>query len=366
MNNMTILTVELTQFRNITKTTLSCSPQFNLLFGNNGAGKTSLLEALYYLGTGKSFRTTHHDRVITTDTDEFTLFAQLANGPQNRHQIGLQRTRTGIGKIHLNQESVSSIVPVSYLLPIQFIGSDSHRILSDGPKCRRQFLDWGLFHTNPIFYQQWKSFQKTLTQRNAALKAKAPMDELRIWNQTFAAAGDALDSMRKAYVSDFSVIFNDIIAKFLPELSVSLDYFPGWNDQTPLFDQLNANVSRETFVGHSLYGPQRADLILRVGSLPAQDVLSQGQQKLASYALRLAQGIHYKQLSDKQPIYLIDDLPSELDPLKRTLVIDILSKLGSQVFITAIESADFTEVMLSPGQNQMFHVKQGSITQHPA
>lgn len=358
---MAILTLELTQFRNITQTTLSCSPQFNLLFGNNGAGKTSILEAIYYIGTGKSFRTNHHDRVIASEMSEFILFAQVSPDRHNKHQIGLQRNRNGVGKIHLDQESISSIVPVSYLLPVQFIGSDSHRILSDGPKCRRQFLDWGLFHTNTLFYSHWKSFQKILMQRNAVLKAKAPIDELRIWNETFAIEGNILNQMRQVYVAEFAIIFNAIIEKLLPEVSVSLNYSPGWNDSVDLFDHLNKHVSRETFVGHSLFGPQRADLVIKSGALPAHDILSQGQQKLVSYALRLAQGIHYKKISEKQPIYLIDDLPSELDTLKRTLVIDILSQLGSQVFITAIESADFAEITLSSSDSQMFHVKHGEV-----
>lgn len=338
---------------------IQCSPQFNLFFGDNGAGKTSVLEAIYYLGTGKSFRTHHHDRIIQHDQNQLTVFVRLNANISTA--IGLQRLRDGSIKIRINETDIRSVAETSRYLPVQFIGADSHRILSDGPKCRREFLDWGLFHTNPTFFTQWKLFQKLLEQRNAALKARAPQDELMIWNQEFARAGEALTAQRQAYVDDFSSVFNEIIAVLLEDVAISMDYLPGWNQIASLEACLNQHVSRETLVGHSLYGPQRADLMLTVNESPAQDELSQGQQKLVSYALRLAQGIHLQSNTGKTPVYLIDDLPSELDPQKRSLVINILSKLNAQVFITGIESTDLGEILALNRDNRMFHVKHGVV-----
>src|SRR3990167_5977259 len=131
MKNMSILHLEINHLRNILHAKIVCASQFNLFYGDNGAGKTSVLEAIYYLGTGKSFRTHHHDRVIQQNENQLTLFAQLAG--DSPAAIGLQRLRDGSIKIRINEEDIRSVATISHYLPVQFIGSDSHRILSDGP-----------------------------------------------------------------------------------------------------------------------------------------------------------------------------------------------------------------------------------------
>jgi len=360
---VSLRTLQITNLRNIASANIDCSSQFNLFFGDNAAGKTSVLEAIYYLGTGKSFRTHHHDRVVHHAENQLTLFANLC-AENSIIPIGLQRSRDGSLQIHINGEAARSVADISQQLPIQFIGSDSHRILNDGPKCRRAFLDWGLFHTNPLFYSQWKTFQRLLVHRNSALKARAPRDELLIWNNQFAEVGEALNLLRNLYVNDFTPYFNEIISVLLPDLTISIEYFQGWDVDCALESCLTRNVSRETSVGHSLYGPHRADLSLTVDGFPAQDGLSQGQQKLVSYALRLAQGLHLQTTVAKTPVYLIDDLPSELDPQKRTLVTEILAGLRAQVFITGIEACDLEEILDLNEGNRMFHVKHGMITHH--
>jgi len=140
-----------------------------------------------------------------------------------------------------------------------------------------------------------------------------------------------------------------------------LRYQPGWPEESSLSECLSQNVSRETLVGHSLFGPHRADLCVQHGDCQVHDILSQGQQKLTAYALLLAQGLHLQQI-DITPVYLIDDLPSELDPRKRSLVLKILSDLGAQSFITGINEQDFDEFMDLGQGSRMFHVKHGVVS----
>lgn len=357
---MLIKSLQITDFRNISSTLISCSPKFNAFYGDNAAGKTSILELIYYLSTGKSFRTSHLDRIIRHTHDKFTLFAQL-NSENSDAQVGIQRSRNGAVLIRLNEESISSIAQISQYLPVQMITSSSHRILVDGPKCRRQFLDWGLFYTCPHFYPQWQQYQKLLRHRNAALKARASRDELLIWNHELAVSGNALDALRQNYIEQFLPVFYEIIATLLNDMHINVEYTAGWDKASALEACLSKNVSRETMLGYTLYGPHRADLVLTVDNLPAQDVLSQGQQKLVSYSLRLAQGLHLQSATAKTPIYLIDDLPAELDPQKRRLVTEILSRIQAQVFITGIESSDLMEILALNSNNRMFHVEHGAI-----
>ena len=359
---MAITLLKIDQLRNIEQAEIICSPHFNIFFGNNAAGKSSILEAIYYLGTWKSFRTHQSERVINSEADNMTLFAQVESG-QSILPIGLQRFRDGSSKIRISEQSVSSITKISHYLPIQFIASDSHRILSDGPKCRRQFLDWGLFHTNPSFYSLWKNFQKLLAQRNIALKSHASQKELAIWNREFALVGEQLNQRRQRYVSDFLPGCTEISRVLVAGASLSLNYFSAWDTQLTLETCLNQNVSRETLAGHSLFGPQRANLEINVDNFPAEDGLSQGQQKLVSYALRLAQGLQLQSTGNKTPVYLIDDLPSEFDLHNRKLVIEILLRLRAQVFVTGIESCDFIDILALHADNKMFHVKHGTISE---
>ena len=357
---MAIGLLHITHLRNILNASINCSPKFNLFYGDNAAGKTSVLEAIYYLSTGKSFRTHHHDRVIHHTEDQMTLFARLTSH-SNEMPVGLQRLRDGSIQVRINDETVRSPADISHHLPVQFIGSNSHRILSDGPKPRRQFLDWGLFYTNPAFYPVWKSFHKALAHRNAALKANAHQDELLIWNHEFSALGETLNAMRQSYLDEFMPFFNEMMGFLLKESSVTVNYSPGWDTKTSLATCLLNNVSRETLIRHTLYGPQRADIAIGVNGLSAQDVLSQGQQKLVSYALRLAQGLHLQSTTEKTPIYLIDDLPSELDHEKRKLVTEILSRIQTQTFITGVKSDDLEEILALDPENKMFHVKHGGV-----
>ena len=180
-------------------------------------------------------------------------------------------------------------------------------ILTDGPKVRRQFLDWGLFYTDPLFFSTWKQFQKILVQRNAALKARASRDELFIWNKMFSDVATLLHTHRKNYINSFLDGFYQILEKFLPHQAISFLYAPGWDENVALNVLLDAELYKELQVGHTLHGPHRADLLFSVNNFPIHDVLSQGQLKLIAYALKLAQGIHVQSVASKTPIFLIDD-----------------------------------------------------------
>lgn len=357
---MLIQSLQITNFRNISCAMLACSAKFNVFYGDNAAGKTSVLEAIYALSTAKSFRCSHHDVVIRHDQAEFTLFSNCYDG-FSVIPIGLERNRNGFLRIHLLAETIRSIAEVSQLLPVVFIGSDSHRILTDGPKARRQFLDWGLFYTCPHFYPQWKVFQKILNHRNAALKNRVSREELTMWNVELANAGEVMHQLRQSYVDDFLPVFVGILAVFLEDVPITARYVAGWDAEFSLLDCLNQQLYKEMQVGHTLSGPHRADLLLTVDNLFAEDVLSQGQQKLVSYALHLSQGIYLKMRTQKSPIFLIDDMPSELDTQKQALVVKILADLGVQVFITGIHARDLEQIQSLHLDNKMFHVKHGAV-----
>lgn len=355
---MSIELLRITDFRNIQFAEINCASHFNLFYGQNAAGKTSLLEAVYYLSNGKSFQTHLHEIVIQNQKNQFSVFAALSD---QEAQLGLQRSRDGKREARLNQSSASQ-AELSLHLPIQFISANSHYILTDGPKPRREFLDWGLFHTNPDFYPIWKQYQKLLAQRNAALKARAPHPEMQIWNSELAKAGEALHALRNLYLLEFIDYFNKLLEFFKLEF-INISYFSGWDENLSLAAALEKNLFREYQMTYTLSGPHRADLKLSIENISAENRLSQGQQKLVSYALRLAQGLHLSLSKNKSPIFLIDDLASELDAKNKELVIQFLLDLKAQVFLTCIESSDFSSISAVSSSVKLFHVKHGKFFQ---
>lgn len=359
---MTIELLKISHFRNIDDITIDCTPGFNLFYGDNGAGKTSILETINYLSFARSFRTHLHDKLINDNRDYFVIFSKIKNNNISI-PLGVQKSRDASIIAHLNESRVKSILEISRFLPIQFVGSNSYRILTDGPKLRRQFFDWGLFYTNPNFYTVWKRFLHVLTQRNAALKARSLKKDVFIWNPEFIELCNMLHLQRKTYFESLTPFFNQIISVWLHSMPIQLSYYPGWDDSLQLSNCLENHFSREIQLGHTIFGPHRADLLILHGNNLAQDILSQGQQKLVSYALRLAQGLHYHAATNKHPVYLIDDLPSELDKNKMELVVSILRKMNSQVFITGIHKEDLVLIGSADSQHdRMFHVKHGNVS----
>ncbi len=355
----TLRTLTISNFRNLSAVDIEVSKHFNVFYGDNGAGKTSLLEALYFLGLGKSFRTSNLNRLIENSADTFSIFATIENQEQTT-PLGVQRSRNGTRKIKLDGETIQSLAPIVKQIPLLLISTMSYRLFHDGPKVRRQFMDWGLFHVEHSFFSLWQRLQRILKQRNSALKAQLPQRDIAAWNKEFIEVSEALDQLRQNLVRKLEPILLAQLNTLLPNFSFTLRYQRGWSKDESLLSLLENNFHRDRQLGYTYYGPQRADLQLLSEKVPAQDLLSQGQQKLSAYALQLSQGILLKQETGNTPIYFIDDLPSELDSHKRATVTETLRNLGAQVFITGIDIADLRS-LLDLDAVTLFHVEHGTI-----
>jgi DNA replication and repair protein RecF len=361
---MSITRLEIHNLRNLIKIASDINSRFNLIYGQNGSGKTSLLEAIHYLGLGRSFRTHLNSRAINNESDSMAIFGQIANS-ENIIPIGIERTRNGEGRIRIHGENVNSTAELAKLLPIQFINAEAHRSLLTSPKHRREFLDWGVFHVEHSFFPVWLRSHRALKQRNAALRNKAPLPQIQLWDRELAVTATELNQLRENYINQFTPTFLDILRFLLPEHITNLNYQQGWPRGADLEQVLRDSVERDLQLGYSQFGPQRADLLLTVSKTPVQDILSQGQQKLLAYALRLSQGVLLQKQVNKKCVYLIDDLPAELDQTKQSLVAKILIELNTQVFVTGIERAQLMK-LFPAGNSKMFHVEHGTIVEEEA
>lgn len=359
---MTITQLTAQNFRNLTHIDITPSPTINVFFGENAAGKTSLLEVIYYLSMGRSFRTRLLPRIIQKDTDTFTLFAAITRD-HTTITLGLERTHTGGRRLHVNGEPKTSQSIAVKHLPLLFMSANSCRYFYDGPKARRSFLDWGVFHVKHRFHTVWQSFQKVLKQRNEALRQQLARPQIQIWDIEFTRLAEEIDQWRFEYVSQLSPLLDNLLQELNSQIHqpLILRYERGWSNDKNLSDVLASNWAQDMRLGYTQAGPQRADLTLYLGNVPAQDILSQGQQKQVAYSLYLAQGMLFKQVNAYNPIYLIDDLPAELDIHKRTSIARILIALKAQVFVTGINQSNLIDLFLG-SDTYMFHVKHGGVT----
>ena len=361
---MSLSRISVTGVRNLQPVTLHPSPRINILYGDNGSGKTSLLEAIHILGMARSFRSARLNPVITHEHTSCTVFGQVEFGTEQTSALGISRERSGDVRIRINGESVRSAAELADTLPLQLINPDSFRLLEGAPKLRRQFLDWGVFHVEPRFLQAWQRLQQALRQRNSWLRhgtLDAPSQAA--WSRELTAASEEIDGYRRAYIQALKPVFERTLASLLQLEGFQLSYYRGWDKERSLDDVLAASIERDRIMGHTQAGPQRADLRLRVGSHNAAETLSRGQQKLVVCALRIAQGHLVSDSKRGQCVYLVDDLPSELDDQHRFALCRLLEQLNCQVFITCVDSNVLRVGWRDDTPVSMFHVEHGAIAQ---
>ncbi|WP_213995317.1 DNA replication/repair protein RecF [Arsukibacterium sp.] len=362
---MALLSLQVSQFRNMAALAVAVHPEFNLIYGENGSGKTSLLEAIYYLAHGRSFRSRVHQRLIKDDAPHFTLHAKVSNNQQS-YSLGLQRSRTAELLLRLNGANVQRLAEFASLLPVQLLTPDSFRLFFGGPKERRQFFDMGVFHVEPDFFPVWLQFSRVLKQRNSLLKQRRRYDDqFAYWDQQFANLAWQLQGQRQLYIDRLTEAYQLLVAdnELLADITMQLQ--SGWperiNSEQALLELLQQNFEQDCRQGFSQYGPQKADLKLKKAQLTVEEVLSRGQLKVLLFALKIAQNNVISNSGSKQPLLLIDDLASELDASSTQLVFEYLTQINSQVFITAI-NADQVSPYIAAERSKMFHVEHGQIT----
>lgn len=341
------------QFRHFEGFDFTPGPGCNFIFGPNGSGKSSLLEAIYVVAMGRSFRSTQLNALIRHQSSAFSVIAGWQNVFERQFTVGFGR-KQAVSDIRLNGQAVSSLRDLVSLVPVQLINHECFHLLDAGPQSRREFLDWGVFHTEPSFYLAWQRYQRALKQRNAALKRRLPAAELALWDQELSEQASVIHALRQSYLNVFLPYFNSVLAKLLAIEHLVVHYQPGWDVEQTLAAVFKGDYERDSLLGHTQHGPHRADLKIKVNNIDADHLLSRGQQKLVSYALRLAQSDCLQQSTGKKTVFLIDDLAAELDADKIKQVLSVLQALDCQFFITGVD-APF--LLAAAEALPMFHVE---------
>lgn len=355
---MTILRLEISQLRNLQSVSLSPHQRINLLTGANGSGKTSILEAIFLLGMGRSFRSGKARRLVNDAASSCTVFATLSHGTN----AGIKRGANGETELRINGNSQVLLSEMAQQLPLALLEPDSFSLLDEGSKPRRAQLDWGLFHVEQGFYPVWQRYHRALKQRNSLLRSGniAP-PEMRPWERELAESADQLHQLRLRYIEDWQPFWSRLAQRFLPDFELELEYSPGWNTDLDFVSLLEESRLKDLERGHTQIGPHRADLKVKLRGVPAEEVLSRGQKKLAISALKLSQ-VELLESRKKGCILLVDDLPSELDQAARSKLLGYLARCSAQVFITGIEPAGILDALdADKDLFKLFHVEHGAV-----
>lgn len=373
---MALVKLQTEHFRNLSPAPVSFSPSINLLFGENGSGKTSVLEAIAYLGLGRSFRVSRHQAVVSHGQQKLTVFGGLDSGMAERndgsshglsHRVGISRdVSSKETTLRVDGEAVRNLSSLAQHLPVSVIDPGVFDIVAGGPGKRRQFLDWAVFHVEPSFASTWQQCQRVTSQRNQILRTGRIDDALmKVWDSQYTELAERLTKARK----DTFRLFTDAFDSLLGEIDapwvdgLKLDFFAGWDRSQSLSDVLKAHREQEQKMGHTLYGPNRADIRLKFQGRPVAETFSRGQQKTLVILMKIAQGMVLSDLG-KQVTFLLDDINAELDVGHRAMLAQKLYELRCQVFLTSIEPPRPEELWQNTmPEYRLFHVEHGKLTE---
>lgn len=358
--------LEVLGFRNVSRADVDLSSGINLLVGENGVGKTAILEAIYLLARGRSFRTTQSKQLIKHGDDELVVRAEVDTG-QMVHRLARGKSRGGETKAKIDGESAHKQSRFAELLPLQTLLPGIADLVLDGPSIRREFVDWGLFHVEHQYLEISRRYRKALGQRSAWLREghdgafdKDP------WAQDIAKQGALINHRRKGFVASLDQQTRRIFAALGAELEVQLIYHGAGDteDAAAAMAQLAESYERDLRHGTTHIGPHRNDVDIAVNGTNAKNTVSRGQAKLIASAIVLAYCTELSQQSNVLPVLLLDDFGAELDSGHRERFFLELERIGCQVIATTTDEPKYLVGDALASRARVFHVEQGAISRY--
>jgi len=346
---------KVSNFRCLENAELVFSPEFNLIYGANASGKTSLLEALAYLGRGKSFRGATAPNLIRHGEAEFVLFGETLSDVRSQ-KLGVRNSKDGL-EVRVDGSGEGGVAALAEALPLQVIDPEVHNLVAGGPELRRRFLDWVAFHVEHDHLDSWRRFRRVLKQRNAALKSRSSAAAIKSWNAEFIELSAALDQSRRRALEVTTECLSEY-GQGLLGTELGFEYQQGWNKEKELEECLLAGFEREQQLGATQHGPHRADLKISYDEHQARKLVSRGQQKLLASAMILAATETAQTALERPLLLLLDDPAAELDADSLSRLLDAVTGLGCQVIATSLEKGALS---VPPGA-AVFHVEQGVLS----
>lgn len=313
-------------FRNYREEAFTFSPGVNLISGENAQGKTNLLEALFLVGTGRSFRTPHLKELIHKEAPFFFIEAQF-----NKENIQ-QKVRLSfdgeVKKLETNHTSYPHFNPLLGQLPIVLLAPEDVLLITGSPSDRRRFLDLHLAQSDPLYVYHVTRYHKAIKHRNFLLRQKKE-EGLEVWEALMVTAASYIKKKREQLIKELLEDFKKSMLTLSHEKDqIEIRYIPSFTDNYV------KHRKKELILGSTLLGPHRDDVEFLINNLPASSYASQGQLRSAIAALRLAQWKHLLHEHQVTPLFCIDDFGVHLDEERKEVLLSAVASFG-QVFLTS-------------------------------
>jgi len=335
---MALRSLVLQDFRRYDQMRFDFDPQVNLIWGSNARGKTSVLEAVYLLTIGRSFRTSQLKDLIRKGADSFHVHLTFV-----KHGVEQVIRFSYNGKeyrvLH-NQTQYRSPAAVLGILQGVVVTPDDASLVKDSPSIRRRFLDAQIAQVDPLYVHHLMRYMRSMKQRNALLKARN-LGSIETWEQQMAVAAEYITKQRSVVVQDLSRMAQSYYGNLSEETDLFQIQFPSeLRSADEYLKKYNKHRSREMDLGFTLVGPHKDDILMMIGDKEARHFASEGQQRSCVAALRLAEWERLRTLADESPIMLYDDVGMSLDDSRKDRLFRFLENLD-QVFLTSTQDLNF-------------------------
>jgi DNA replication and repair protein RecF len=354
---MSLQSLSLENLRCIAAAELDFDGRCNLISGANASGKTTLLEAIFILGRGRSFRASRLAPLIRSGRKALRIVGRVRLDARSI-VMGFEADHAAT-RARVDGRPATTLADLATALPVQAIDPDVHRLIEGAPAERRRYIDWGVFHVEPRFVDHWRRYQRALRQRNAALRSGERPAAVRVWDPELIESGEQVSLERTKYLEALAAPVQSTAQRLLGG-SIELELRRGWSADVPLGQALDASWSRDMDRQLTHVGPHRAELLIRFDGHAAKGRVSRGQQKLLAAALLLGQLLHDSRHGSRIATLLVDDPAAELDTEHLERLLSAVQELPVQLFITALNPDQGALKRLNPGRR--FHVEHGKIT----
>ena len=364
---MRLLSLEVQNYRNIASASLTPGRELTVLCGNNGQGKTNLLDAVYFLSFCKSAGNPIDSQNICHDADFFVIqgFYEAADGTPEEIYCGMKRRQKK--QFKRNKKEYTRLSDHIGFLPLVMVSPADSELIAGGSDERRRFMDVVISQYDKEYLDALIRYNKALVQRNTLLKSEQPVEEelFLVWEEMMAQAGEVVFRKREAFIREFIPIFQSFYSFISQDREkVGLSYDSHARDAS-LLEVLKESRARDQIMGYSLRGVHKDELNMLLGDFPIKREGSQGQNKTYLVALKLAQFDFLKRTGTTVPLLLLDDIFDKLDASRVEQIIKLVAGDSfGQIFITDTNREHLDRILHKVGSDyKMFRVEQGTVAE---
>ena len=359
---MKIHHLKLLNFRNYEKMEVSFSPKYNIIFGNNGSGKTNLVESIYVLALTKSFRGTVDKILLMNSKDVCRIEGEVSDKYTNKYKLIL---KDGGKKVKINNTKVDKLSDYISQISVVLFNPDDLRFIKDSPTIRRNAINLEISQINNSYLKNLNMYNKLLKQRNSYLKttninANSSSEFLTILTNKLVDYGEKIYESRRKYINLLNQKIGELYNSICGIQDLKLEYTSDYKDfdREKILKKYQDNLNRDIILGKTTIGVHHDDIKFKLEGYNIKDYGSEGQQKNAIIAYKLTELEIFYQIRGNYPILILDDLFSELDRFKINNILNLIND-DIQTFITTTEIDKINDTVLS--NSKLFEVVDGEV-----